>query len=143
MTRRRFVGRGGRAALVVGTAPLAGRLAGIARSASSGIFAELAGGLRGNVVVRGASGYEQARVLYNTRFDTVKPRAVVFCESLADVQRTVRWARRHSVRIVPRSGGQVWVPGRWALPPKPHAVWKAGHWAKSPSGWQWKAGHWR
>jgi len=29
----------------------------------------------------------------------------VFCESLSDVQKTVRWARKHSVRIVPRSGG--------------------------------------
>ncbi|HEX6663959.1 MAG TPA: FAD-binding oxidoreductase [Gaiellaceae bacterium] len=105
INRRQFVARGGRAALVIGAAPLAGRLAGIARSASTGIFGELAGGLRGDVVIRGASGYEQARVLYNTRFDTVKPRAVVFCESLADVQRTVRWARKHSVRIVPRSGG--------------------------------------
>jgi len=37
----------------------------------------------------------------------------------------------------------VWVPGRWSLPPKPHAVWVAGHWAKTPSGWYWKAGHWR
>lgn len=83
----------------------AGRLAELARSAPSGIFGELASGLRGDVVVRGASGYDRARVLYNTRFDTVAPRAVVFCESLADVQRTVRWARRHAVRIVPRSGG--------------------------------------
>jgi len=37
----------------------------------------------------------------------------------------------------------VWVPGRWALPPRPHAVWVAGHWAKHPNGWHWKEGHWR
>jgi hypothetical protein len=37
----------------------------------------------------------------------------------------------------------VWVPGRWALPPRPHAVWIDGHWAKTPSGWHWKAGQWR
>jgi hypothetical protein len=56
-------------------------------------------------VQRGASGYNAARVLYNARFDGVKPQAVVYCESLADVQKTVRWARRHHVHIVPRSGG--------------------------------------
>jgi len=105
LTRRELVARGGRAALVVGTAPLAGRLVELARGASAGIFHELAAGLHGDIVLRGASGYDRARVLYNTRFDTVKPRAVVFCESLADVQRTIRWARKHQVRIVPRSGG--------------------------------------
>jgi FAD/FMN-containing dehydrogenase len=74
-------------------------------AAAGGIFDELAGGLRGQVVVRGDAAYDQARVLFNTRFDTYKPRAVVFCESTQDVQRTVRWARKHAVRIVPRSGG--------------------------------------
>ena len=83
----------------------AGRTAELSRAAAAGIFGELASDLRGDGVVRGASGYDRARVLYNTRFDTVTPRAVVFCESLADVQRAVRWARRHAVRIVPRSGG--------------------------------------
>jgi FAD/FMN-containing dehydrogenase len=56
-------------------------------------------------VQRGAAGYNAARVLYDTRFDGVRPQAVAFCESLADVQKTVRWARRHHIRIVPRSGG--------------------------------------
>ena len=54
---------------------------------------------------RGASGYNAARVLYNTRFDEVRPQAIAFCESLADVQKAVRWARKHNVHIVPRSGG--------------------------------------
>src|SRR6266536_6219623 len=85
---------------------LAGRLADFAWSAPpSGIYAELARSLRGDVIQRGETAYDAARLLYNTRFDAVKPRAVVFCESLADVQRTVRWARKHKVRIVPRSGG--------------------------------------
>ena len=72
---------------------------------ASGIFDELAHLVRGAVVVRGDAAYDQARVLCDTRFDTYKPQAIVFCESLADVQRTVRWARKHRVRIVPRSGG--------------------------------------
>jgi FAD binding domain-containing protein/berberine-like enzyme len=103
VTRRQLLARG--TAVALAAAPLAGRLVEAAWAASGGIFQELASGLRGDVVMPGASGYEQARVLYNTRFDSVKPRAIVFCESLADVQKTVRWARKHKVRIVARAGG--------------------------------------
>jgi FAD/FMN-containing dehydrogenase len=100
MTRGELLARGGRLALAL---PLAGRLAWAA--APSGIFAELDRALQGDVVVPGEPGYEQARVLFDTRFDVVHPRAVAFCESLRDVERAVQWARRHKVRIVPRSGG--------------------------------------
>jgi FAD/FMN-containing dehydrogenase len=105
MTRRELLVRGARAALAAGAVPLAGRIVDLASERTAGIFDELARGLRGDVVRAGSAGYDQARLLFDTRFDSVKPRAVVFCESLADVQRTVRWARRHGVRIVPRSGG--------------------------------------
>jgi FAD/FMN-containing dehydrogenase len=103
LTRRELLVRG--SALALGAAPVAEWLAERAGAARSGIFAELAGALRGDVVVRGAAGYDAARVLFNTRFDAVKPRAVAFCESVDDVQKAVRWARKHRIRIVPRSGG--------------------------------------
>jgi FAD/FMN-containing dehydrogenase len=103
ITRRQLLVRG--SALAIGAIPAGKWLADHAWAASSGIFEELAQGLRGDVVQRGAPGYDRARLLYDTRFDSVKPRAVVFCESIADVQKTVRWARQHAVRIVPRSGG--------------------------------------
>jgi FAD/FMN-containing dehydrogenase len=35
----------------------------------------------------------------------VRPSAVAFCESAADVQKAVRWSRKHDVRIAARSGG--------------------------------------
>src|SRR5213078_288839 len=66
---------------------------------------ELARTLDGTIVARGAAGYAHARLLVSTRFDAVHPKAVVFCESVADVQKTVHWARRHHVHIVARSGG--------------------------------------
>jgi FAD binding domain/Berberine and berberine like len=100
ITRGELLSRGGRLALAL---PFAGPLAWAAPP--TGIFAELARALQGDVVVRGDAGYDQARVLFDTRFDAVRPRAVAFCESLRDVERTVHWARRHEVRIVPRSGG--------------------------------------
>jgi hypothetical protein len=38
----------------------------------------------------------------------------------------------------------VWVPGRWALPPRPHAVWVAGHWAHHRAhGYYWIEGRWK
>ena len=101
LTRRQLLARG--TALALGAVPFAEALASAAPP--SGIFRELDRSLRGDVVQRGASGYNAARVLYNTRFDGVRPQAIAFCESLADVQKTVRWARKHNVHIVPRSGG--------------------------------------
>jgi FAD/FMN-containing dehydrogenase len=105
ITRRELLARGGRLALVTGGLSLGRPLVELARAGGSGIYAELANELRGDVVLPGAADYDRARVLFDTRFDAVKPRAVVFCQSTADVQRTVRWARKHAVRIVPRSGG--------------------------------------
>jgi FAD/FMN-containing dehydrogenase len=101
ISRRELLERGGRLALAL---PLARQLSWTAAS-PSGIFAELARSLDGDVIARGQSGYGRARVLFDTRFDDVTPRAVVFCESLRDVERTVQWARKHEVRIAARSGG--------------------------------------
>ena len=101
LTRRQLLVRG--TVIAFGAVPFADALASAAPP--SGIFRELDRSLRGDVVQRGASGYDAARVLYNTRFDGVKPQAIAFCESVADVQKTVHWARKHGVRIVARSGG--------------------------------------
>src|SRR5882672_996866 len=105
MTRRELLARGGRVALIAGGASLGRPLVRLARASAGGIYDELANGLLGEVVLPSSSVYDQARLLFDTRFDAVKPSAIAFCESTADVQRTVRWAREHAVRIVPRSGG--------------------------------------
>jgi FAD/FMN-containing dehydrogenase len=102
ITRRELLERGGRAALGLGAIPLLGRLA---AAPPTGIYAELARTLSGDVVVPADPSYAQARLIYDTRFDSVHPRAVVFCEGREDVERTVRWAKRHAIRITPRSGG--------------------------------------
>jgi hypothetical protein len=102
LTRRELLEQGGRAALGLTALPFVGN---VLTAPPSGIYRELARTLQGDVVVPSDAAYTRARVLYNTRFDGVHPRAVVFCESRQDVERTVRWARKHAVRIVPRSGG--------------------------------------
>ena len=66
---------------------------------------ELERALDGDVVTPSESGYASARLLFNTRFDGIRPRAVAFCENTEDVQKTVRWARKHGVRIAARAGG--------------------------------------
>src|SRR5437870_5481790 len=114
MTRRELLERTGRLAVAAGFVPLAGRLAEAAWSAPPEI-GQLARTLQGNVVVPGDAAYAQARVLFDTRFDGIHPHAVVFCESLTDVERTVRWARRHQLRIAPRSGGHSY--GGYSLSP--------------------------
>lgn len=57
------------------------------------------------MLTRTSSGYERARLLYSPRFDSIRPQAVVLCETVADVAHTIRWARRHRIHLVPRSGG--------------------------------------
>jgi FAD/FMN-containing dehydrogenase len=68
-------------------------------------LAELQREIAGTVVGRTSSGYDRARRVYNTRFDALRPLAVVYCETVADVQKTIRWSRRHGIRIAARSGG--------------------------------------
>lgn len=37
----------------------------------------------------------------------------------------------------------VWVPGRWDVPPRPHARWVAHHWVHRHGGWVMVEGRWR
>jgi hypothetical protein len=37
----------------------------------------------------------------------------------------------------------VWEPGRWELPPRPHAHWVAHRWEHRGNGWVFVEGHWR
>jgi hypothetical protein len=37
----------------------------------------------------------------------------------------------------------VWVPGHWALPPRPRRAWVPAHWEHDRRGWFFVDGHWR
>jgi FAD/FMN-containing dehydrogenase len=67
--------------------------------------------VRGRVLVPGNSGYNGARVIFNTRYDGVRPPAVVQVRDPADVQAVVRWADRYDVPLVARSGGHAYNGG--------------------------------
>jgi FAD/FMN-containing dehydrogenase len=75
------------------------------RLASPPHLHELRRDLAGNVLTRGSAGYDRARLLYSPRFDSIRPEAIVFCETVGDVVHTIEWARRYGVHLVPRSGG--------------------------------------
>jgi FAD/FMN-containing dehydrogenase len=62
---------------------------------------ELRAEVRGRVLVP----RDSARLVYNTRYDGLRPDAVVQVESTADVAAAIRWANRFDVRVVARSGG--------------------------------------
>lgn len=86
-------------------AGLLGAVSGFRLNARSGPFRELARELQGTVVTPGSAAYGRDKVLVDSRFDGTHPRAIVYCESAEDVEKTVRWARKHAIRIVARCGG--------------------------------------
>jgi FAD/FMN-containing dehydrogenase len=57
------------------------------------------------VVTPANPAYGRDKVLVNSRFDGTHPRAIAYCESPGDVEKTVRWAQKHAIRIVARCGG--------------------------------------
>src|ERR671918_1398088 len=65
----------------------------------------LRGAVRGPVFLPRTPGYNSRRLVYNTRFDGIRPDAVVLPRDTRDVQAVVRWADRFDIRLVSRSGG--------------------------------------
>ena len=102
LDRREFLARAAAAACALGGA---GALVRDAPGAVEPRLRALARELRGPVLTPGDAAYARARLVYNERFDAVRPLAVVQAASAADVQATVRWARRNDVRLAARSGG--------------------------------------
>jgi len=71
--------------------------------------------LRDGLVRSGDATYDAARVLYNTRFDGVRPQAIARCATVDDVRECVRFARAYGVRVALRSGGHSY--GGWSTGP--------------------------
>jgi FAD/FMN-containing dehydrogenase len=61
--------------------------------------------LTGEVLEPGTVGYEAARKPAMPRYHHIRPRAVARCASADDVARTLGFARRSSLPVVPRGGG--------------------------------------
>jgi FAD/FMN-containing dehydrogenase len=67
-------------------------------------FDDLAAALRGDVIMPGDPGYDEARAVYNGMIDK-RPAAIARCRDTADVIAAVAFARAHGVEIAVRGGG--------------------------------------
>src|SRR2546422_8434145 len=75
----------------------------------------LARALKGELVRPPDPAYDAARVIYNTRFDAIRPQGVARCASVDDVRACVAFAAQTGVPLALRSGGHG--SGRWASRP--------------------------
>ncbi len=59
----------------------------------------------GRLIRPGDARYNQARKLFDPRFDVVHPSAIAICRGPADVQQSIQFARGHGLDFAARSGG--------------------------------------
>ena len=74
-------------------------------AAATPACSQLANAMRGPVLTRGAAGYDAARLVYNERYDGLRPLAVARAANVADVRAAVRWSASTGVPLAARSGG--------------------------------------
>ncbi len=117
--RRQFMRRAGLAAAALGTTSILGSAAACgtggrpaSRTTATGTrqpgpvdWPSLGSSLAGTLVLPVDPSYGSDKVLYNERFDAVAPAALAYCQTAADVQRCVTFARAHGVHVAARSGG--------------------------------------
>jgi FAD/FMN-containing dehydrogenase len=101
LDRRAFLRRAGAVVVAGGALRSRGEFA----TAASPPLSVLRNELQGDLVQQGASGYSQAKLVYDTRFNATKPLAIAYCESASDVSKCLLWAQQYKVAFAARSGG--------------------------------------
>jgi FAD/FMN-containing dehydrogenase len=106
-TRRTILraGAGAGLALTASAAVAGGVTLAQASTASAADFSGLGGQLQGDLVLPTDSGYTLAKQNQFAEFDAVTPTAVAYCETPADVQACVNFARANGISVRARSGG--------------------------------------
>ncbi|WP_433292343.1 FAD-binding protein [Pseudonocardia sp. CA-142604] len=69
----------------------------------------LRSGLDGTLFLRGESGYPAAHQLFNPKFDSIQPAAVVRAATIDDVRESILFARQNGLVCVPKGGGHSYV----------------------------------
>lgn len=98
--------------LATGLTGIAAGAAGLARAAdpvSGSAWAAFEAGLDGDLLRPGETGYRRVHRLFSPQYDALRPAAVVRAGSTQDVAEAIRFARRHGLRLRPRSGGHSYV----------------------------------
>src|SRR5215469_11192664 len=70
----------------------------------AGTIRKLASDIKGNVIARGSSEYEEARLIFNRAFDR-RPEVIVRCAGPSDVARALDFAQTKNLPLAVRSGG--------------------------------------
>src|SRR5260370_40681388 len=65
----------------------------------------LTSSLSGTVIRPGNALYNQARVVFNTRFDSIMPQAVIRCANPGDVTKVLAFVQKFRLAVTPRCGG--------------------------------------
>src|SRR5437763_14038417 len=65
---------------------------------------QLAEAMRGEVLVPGSPGYDEARAVWNGMYDR-RPAVVARCAGVADVMKAVDFARANAMEVAVRGGG--------------------------------------
>jgi FAD/FMN-containing dehydrogenase len=104
MTRRQFLRRTGKAALVATILSQAELLSGCGDTNDT-IWDELAQRLKGPLVRPGDAPYGPLHLPYNRRYEDVRPEGIASCLDPSDVRESILWAREHDVPVAIRSGG--------------------------------------
>src|SRR6185436_20482224 len=65
----------------------------------------LTSSLSGTVIRPGNALYNQARVVFNTRFDSIMPQAVVRAANPSDVSKVLAFVQKFGLAVTPRCGG--------------------------------------
>ncbi|HSH74382.1 MAG TPA: FAD-binding oxidoreductase [Longimicrobiales bacterium] len=73
----------------------------------AGLRDALAAVISGEALTRGDAGYDEARAVWNGRFDR-SPAVVARCASTADVAASIRFARAHDLPISVKGGGHAY-----------------------------------
>ncbi len=74
-------------------------------SSSTSDLDRLAARIRGRVLRPDMSAYDRAHVVFNSRFDEVRPRAIVQVANAEDVATAMRFIRDHDLPFAVRAGG--------------------------------------
>ncbi len=107
LTRRELLKRGAIAAAALSLGSLAPRTIAAADSwtgLNHGALKRLRASLKGKLILPGEAGYENARRVWNWRYDR-RPAAIARCADVDDVARAVQFARTYAMRTAVRSGG--------------------------------------
>lgn len=108
LDRREFLVRSGSLLAALGTAGRAPADDCLGATISDAALARFRSSLDGASILPADTAYPAARLVYNLRFDP-RPSIIVRPTTIADIQRTIDFARNQDVRLAIRSGGHSYI----------------------------------